>query len=277
MVSGNLGRRVSQLGGVSMTKHLEWRLGCQAYTFNRFTFFEAIDKNASLGLSVIEAYPGQMLEPDRRDTKFDHHLSPDLLDHVRAKLNETKVLLVNYGVVRLPNDEGECRAVFDFAKAMGIETVVSEPPTDALDLVDRLCQEYGIQMAIHNHPDPSIYWNPDSVVKACDGRSAYIGACADTGHWVRSGIDPLEAMKKLEGRILSLHLKDVDRCAPNADDVPWGTGVGKVSEVLDELRRQRFQGVISNEYELPSDDDPLPQVAECVEFYRKACDAKSER
>jgi len=254
-----------------MMNTLGWRLGCQAYTFRHITFFETIDKNASLGLECIEAYPGQMLSPDRKDVVFDHNCPGEIVDLVKAKLDSAGVHLTNYGVVMLPNDEGECRKVFDFAKRLGIEIIVSEPPLDALGLVDELCHEYGIAMAIHNHPAPSIYWNPDTVVNACQGRSTYIGACADTGHWVRSGIDPLEALKKLEGRIISLHLKDVDRKAPEAEDVPWGTGVGQVDAVLAELRRQGVKPVISVEYELQSEADPLPEVTQCVEYYKQAC------
>ncbi len=37
-------------------------IGCQAYTFNRFTAFEAIEKTAEAGGKVIEFYPGQALE-----------------------------------------------------------------------------------------------------------------------------------------------------------------------------------------------------------------------
>ena len=194
-----------------------------------------------------------------------------MLDAVKAKLDSADVRLVNYGVVPLPSDEAECRKVFDFATTMRIETIVSEPPLEALGLVDRLCQEYGISMAIHNHPAPSIYWNPDTVVKACEGRSARVGACADTGHWVRSGIDPLEALKKLEGRIISLHIKDVDRQAPDAEDVPWGEGVGTIRALLEEVKRQGIELVFSIEYEKQSEGDPLPEVAQCVEFYRQAC------
>jgi len=47
--------------GAPSAEKLGWRLGCQAYSFNRFSFFEAVDKNASLGLKYIEAYPGQVL------------------------------------------------------------------------------------------------------------------------------------------------------------------------------------------------------------------------
>lgn len=255
-----------------MDNKLGWRLGCQAYTFRHVTFFETIDKNASLGLTCIEAYPGQVLSPERKDIVFDHNCTDDIIASVKAKLESAGVHLVNYGVVMLPNDEVECRKVFDFAKILGIEIIVSEPPLDALGLVDELCHEYGIAMAIHNHPAPSIYWNPDTVVNACQGRSAYIGACADTGHWVRSGIDPLEAIKKLEGRIVSMHMKDVDRAAPDAVDVPWGTGVGQVDAVLAGVHRQGISPVISIEYELHSEDDPLPEVSQCVEHYKRLCD-----
>ena len=33
--------------GAPNAEKLGWRLGCQAYSFNRFTFFDAIDKIAS--------------------------------------------------------------------------------------------------------------------------------------------------------------------------------------------------------------------------------------
>jgi hypothetical protein len=45
------------------TRHPEfalgWKLGAQAYTFNRYTFFEAIDKIKASDLNYVEAYPGQ--------------------------------------------------------------------------------------------------------------------------------------------------------------------------------------------------------------------------
>ena len=47
--------------GAPNAEKLGWRLGCQAYSFNRFTFFEAVDKTASLGLHCIEAFPGQRI------------------------------------------------------------------------------------------------------------------------------------------------------------------------------------------------------------------------
>jgi len=253
-----------------MNKNLDWRLGCQTYTFRHFTLFEAIEKNAALGLKCIEAYPGQMLSPELSTTAFNHLLPQEQLDALKAKLESAGVALVNYGVVAMP-DEEERQRVFDFAKKMGIETVVCEPPLDSLDRVEEHCERYGINVAIHNHPAPSIYWNPDTVLEACKGRSSYIGSCADTGHWVRSGVNPLEAMQKLEGRIISLHIKDVDRQAPDAQDVPWGTGVGDVEALLEEVRQQNLTPVFSIEYEAADEEDPSPEVAKCVEFYSDVC------
>jgi sugar phosphate isomerase/epimerase len=256
---------------MTMNQTAGWRLGCQAYSFHHFTFFEAIDKNAALGLKFIEAYPGQLLSPEQKDVKFGHDASPEVLDAVRAKLAACGVAMVNYGVVDLPADEGQSRKVFDFAAKMGIETIVSEPAEEALPLVDALCQEYGIRMAIHNHPAPSRYWNPDTVLAACRGRSQLLGACADTGHWVRSGIEPVEALRKLDGRIVSLHIKDVDRRAPEAEDVPWGTGVGDMEGQLTEIRRQGIAPVFSIEYEMPTADDPQADIAKCVAYFKQFC------
>ena len=37
----------------------DWKLAIQAWSFRLFTFSEAVDKTAALGLKYIEVYPGQ--------------------------------------------------------------------------------------------------------------------------------------------------------------------------------------------------------------------------
>ena len=249
----------------------DWKLGMQAYSFNRFTFFEAVEKNKTLGMKVIEAYPGQPLSKDKPDVRTDHNMSAQDRKLMLQKLRDAGVTLVNYGVVGLPNNEAECRKVFDFAKEMGIKTIVSEPPEDAFDLIDRLCKEYKISVALHNHPKPSHYWDPDTVLRLCEGRSHWIGACADTGHWTRSGVDPLEAVKKLGAakRIISFHFKDLNVFGVrSAHDVPWGTGVSQAKAILTEMARQDFKGVFSIEYE-HNWLNSMPEIKKCVEFFRK--------
>ena len=246
-----------------------WKVTMQAYTFNRFTFSEAVDKTASLGLRYIEAYPGQRLSADRGNAAFVHTMSSEDKQAAMLKLQSAGVRLVNYGVVGLPNNEDECRKVFNFAKEMGIRTIVSEPPEDAFDLIEKLVKEYDINVAIHNHPEPSHYWNPDTVLKVCQGRDKRIGACADTGHWMRSGLNPVEQLKRLQGRIISLHLKDLNEFNDKgAHDVIWGTGKVEMKAVLAELKRQDFAGHFSIEYEY-NWMNSVPEIAECIPAFNR--------
>jgi sugar phosphate isomerase/epimerase len=107
------------------------------------------------------------------------------------------------------------------------------------------------------------------VLKAIGQRGKRIGACVDTGHWVRSGLNCVEGLKQMEGRILTLHLKDVGEWGkPQARDVPLGTGLADFGAVLKEIRRQGFQGVMSIEYE--HDSPQLQQdVAACIAFVER--------
>lgn len=248
-----------------------WQLGTQAYTFNRFTFFEAVDKAKELGLKYIEAYPGQSISAEFKNVRIGHDMPSKLQNIVQAKLDEAGVKLVNYGVITPKANEEELRQIFDFCKAMGIETITAEPAKDAFDLLDKLTQEYEINLAIHNHPKPSPYWNPETVLEVIKGRNPRIGVCADTGHWLRSNLDPVECLKKLEGRIISLHFKDLNKKGAGAHDVPWGTGVGDVKAQLAELLRQGFAGVFSIEYE-HNWENSMPDIAKCVEYFHQVAD-----
>ena len=264
---GTLWAAESLPNGAPHAEKLGWRLGCQAYTFNRYTFAETIDKLASLGLRYVEAYPGQRLSKEKPNVKIGDSLSAENRREVKKRLDDAGIKLVNFGCCGLSKNEAASRKTFEFAKEMGIETLVSEPPKDAFDLLEGLCDEYQINLAIHDHPKPSIYWNYKTVLEVCKGRSKRIGACCDTGHWMRSGINPLEALKALEGRIISFHLGDLNKFGErSAHDVPWGTGVGDVRAMLLEMDRQKFQGVFAIEYE-HNWTTSVPEIAHCVGFF----------
>ena len=245
-------------------------LGPQAYSFRLFTFFEAVDKTRQLGCHVIEAYPGQPLSPEDK-TRFDHNAKPETLEKVKAKLKQAGVRMANYGVVDLKN-EADARKVFEFAKAMGIPAITTEPEEETMDMIEKLVKEYNIKVGIHNHPkqpkNPKYKnWDPNYVLSLVKNRDPRIGATADTGHWDRSGIKPIDALKILEGRIISSHLKDLNEFGPDAHDVPYGKGVSDIKGILDEFRRQHFDGNISMEYEYHWQNS-LPEMEQCVEFVR---------
>ncbi|MBN2329990.1 MAG: sugar phosphate isomerase/epimerase [Candidatus Omnitrophica bacterium] len=244
-------------------------VGPQAYTFNRFSFFEAVDKAKEAGASVIEAYPGQRLAADD-ERPFSHDAPPAVWAKAKMKLEKTGVRLVNYGVVGLGSTEESMRKVFDFAKIMSIPCITTEPGKEEdFDLIEKMVKEYDIKIAIHNHPKPSKYWDPNYVLQCIKDRDPRIGACADTGHWARSGVQPLEALKILEGRIVSSHLKDLNEFGErDAHDVHWGEGVCHLKEILDEYRRQGFNGNISIEYEYNWENN-VGDVAACIDYIRE--------
>jgi sugar phosphate isomerase/epimerase len=250
----------------SAAESLGWRLGAQAWTFRDRTAFEAIDAARALGLKAIELYPGQPLSQADPDAKVGPELGVEQRAALKARLAAAKVKPVSFGVVNFKNDEPAARKVFDFAKDLGLETVTCEPAQDALDLVERLAKEYRINAAIHNHPKPSPYWNPATVLEAVKDRSPRLGACADTGHWSRSGLDPVGCLRQLRGRIITLHFKDVRE----GHDVPWGTGESGAGAMLAELHRQGFKGVICLEYETGSGPQVEADAARCVAFFDKA-------
>jgi sugar phosphate isomerase/epimerase len=248
--------------GAPHAAKLGWRLGCQAWTFNFMTFFDAVDKTAALGLHYIEAFPNQRVSKTKDDGHFVETMAPEIRRKVKRHLKDNGVKLVSFGV------GGYSRAHFDFAKDMGIENLVCEPAFGDFDKLDKLCEEYKINAALHDHPRPSRYWSPDIVLKHVKGHSKRIGACCDTGHWIRSGINPLDALKKLEGRIIEFHFKDLNKYGKDAHDVPWGTGVGDVKAWLTEVKRQGIKPVFSIEYEHHFDPS-LRELKQCVAYFDK--------
>lgn len=247
-------------------KKLGWTLSAQTYTFNRFTLAEALEKTASAGLRAIEAYNGQALGGGLEGT-FNFGMDAEARKAVKKLLKKNKIKLVAIGVVNGNSDE-QWRQLFAFAKDMGIRYINTEPKAEFLPLIGQLASEYKIHVGIHNHPEPSTYWHPDVVLDAiAQANSPYVGACADIGHWVRSGLDPVACLQQFEGHLKSMHFKDLKEKARQTHDVHWGTGVANVPAIIAELKRQNFKGNISAEYEYNWDDN-AGDVAQSVQNFR---------
>ena len=245
-------------------------VGCQAYTFKNFTVLEAIEKTAQAGGKVIEFFPGQALSKEQPGVVFNHASPDEAIAKVKAKLAGEKIHAVNYGVVGA-KDKAEWRQIFEFAKKMGLYGITIEAVKD-LDTIEPLVKEFDVRVAIHNHgrrannPDYKV-WDPNYILSAVKDRDSRIGASADTGHWATSGIKPLDGIKILRGRIVSLHLKDRAEIGKALPDSIFGTGVSDIAGILAELKAQKFDGNISIEYE-NNWDHSVPDVAQCVGFIR---------
>jgi sugar phosphate isomerase/epimerase len=265
--SAKAGRKKRAKLSTPSAQKIGWRLACQLYSLRDRSFYEALDAIAKLGIRNVEPCFFLPLGKENPDLKTSESLPPDARRELKKRLDDYGMKMVNY-YAPIDSNVEVFRGIFDFAKEMGVKTLVAEPPAEVFDKVEALCDEYKINLAIHNHPKSpdSKYWRPENVLEVCEGRGKRIGACADTGHWVRSGLDPVECLKKLKGRIISMHLKDVAESGkPEARDVPLGTGKAKYAEVLKELYAQRFRGVMTIEYEHLS-DRLVEDIAECVKF-----------
>src|ERR1035437_4794050 len=246
-------------------------LGCQAWTFKEFSVMEAIDKTAAAGGKVIEFYPGQKFSAEKPDLKFDHNATDEMIAAVKARLAERGVRAVNYGVVGIPKNENDARQIFEFAKKFELYGITTES-VDALDTIEKLAKEFDVRVGFHNHPRQPAnadykMWDPNYVLSVVKDRDARIGSTSDTGHWIRSGLNPVDCLKILEGRVISVHLKDLNDKSADAHDVPYGTGIANVPAILDELKRQKFAGNASIEYEY-NWNNSVTDVAQCIGFVR---------
>jgi len=217
------------------TERLGWRVGFSAYSFRSVTLFEALDKIAATGLHHAELFAWQKLSPANPDAKPGPGLSKTLRKELKNKASDCGVNMIGcYTGLGSPD---AAKAFFEFAADMGFEVIVSEPPEGVLDAIGRLTEEYKIDLALHNHPKPSHYWNPETGLAALKGRSSGMGFCCDTGHWCRCELDPVETLKKVAPQVKTFHLKDLDEFGVRgAKDVIWGQGKGRIADILAEVK-----------------------------------------
>jgi sugar phosphate isomerase/epimerase len=246
----------------------QWKIGVQLWTFRLFSFTEAISKADSAGAKFIEAFPGQKMGGDfSKNATMGPDLSAADRTKVKDLLKSKGITMMAFGVTG-GKDAKEWQKLFEFAKDMGLQYVTVEPEDKHWNLVDSLAGAYGVKAAIHDHPKPSHYWSPDSVLAAAKGHPN-IGSCADLGHWSRSGLDVVECLKKLEGHIIGAHFKDVKEFGnKDAEDVITGTGVNKWPEIFAEFKRQGFTGMFSIERENNWKNN-VPDVQQEIKFFHQ--------
>jgi sugar phosphate isomerase/epimerase len=246
-------------------------MGCIAYTFDRFTLLESLEKTAEAGGRVVELCAKTKLSKEEPNVAFDYHASAQTVQKVKDKLVQCKLKAAAYAVIPFPPDEAEARKLFEFVKMMGIRAIVTEP-AEPMNLIEKLVKEYDIMVGFHNHPrqpgNPGYrMWDPNYILSVVKDRDPRIGCCADTGHWVRSNLKPVECLRVLKGRIVCSHLKDLNEMGPAAHDVPYGTGVADIPGILEELKAQGFAGNLSIEYEYHWENSS-PEVGQCIGFVR---------
>ncbi|RYF98127.1 MAG: sugar phosphate isomerase/epimerase [Chitinophagaceae bacterium] len=248
--------------GVSSGK---WPFGIALWTFHDVDFPTSLRLVDSSGLKYIEPNTFHKAGPELKDSLLGQ-LSPAGLTKLSELIYKSNLLCRSVYVVG-DSTIASWAKQFEIAKTFGATFVTTEPPLKMLDAIDSLAGVYGLKVAIHEHwKGVSEYWNPDTTLAALKNHPNF-GVCVDLGHFPKSGIDPLEAVKKFDGRILAIHLKDIaEYNKPELKDVRVGTGVVKFPEIFKELARQKFNGNIYIERDSIEEGGNLISVKETVKY-----------
>ncbi|MEO8711427.1 MAG: sugar phosphate isomerase/epimerase, partial [Parafilimonas sp.] len=221
----------------------DWKFGVALWTFHDVDFPQSLDKADSAGLVYIEPNTFVSAGTDFKDSVIGK-LSMAGIDKLKSMIAAKNLKVESLYIVG-DSTIASWKKQFDIAKELGVEYVTTEPPLNMWNSLDSLAGVYGIKIAIHDHwLGFSHYWNPDTTLMALkDHPNFYV--CADLGHWPKSGIKPLDAIKKLSGHIIGIHLKDIAAYNdPTLKDVVVGTGIVDFPAIFAELKKQNFNGHI---------------------------------
>jgi L-ribulose-5-phosphate 3-epimerase len=246
----------------------DWKFGVALWTFHTVSFPMGLDLVDSAGLKYIEPNTFTRLGPAFKDSNMIQ-LSPDGIKKLQSMITE-KGLKCESIYITGGADINSWKKQFNIAKMMGVQFVTTEPPLNMWNSIDSLAGAYGIKVAIHEHwKGMSRYWNPDTTLMALQGHPNF-GVCADLGHWPKSGVNPLDAVKKLSGHIISIHLKDIAAYNdPKLVDVPVGTGVVDFPAIFQELKKQGFKGYIYIERDATEQPNNLKSVMQEIKYYNE--------
>jgi len=249
-------------------------MGIQSFTLRKLPLDAMLDAVARLGLRHVELIPETKLWFYALGSHFPVTEDPAEIAHVRAALDARGIALAASGVHGVA-DEAEARRLFAFAKAARVPLLTVMPDDEALAALDRLCAEHPeVRLGIHNHGPFFRYDRIADVEAALAGRAPGFGACVDTGHFIRSGEDPVEAVRRLGPRVHGVHLKDFRSEGFFASGCILGQGKLDLDALFGALRAIGFgpDRALSLEYE-ENADDPIADVEACL----SAASAAAER
>ncbi|MEI6239257.1 MAG: sugar phosphate isomerase/epimerase [Planctomycetia bacterium] len=238
-----------------------FNLGIQLYSLRGYPVDEGLRHAKELGFRFVEFYPGM----------YPLTSTPEQIAAMNKKLADRGLTISAHGVNGFGADAAANRKVFEFAKAAGIRILGADPAPEAFASLDELVKEFDIRIAIHNHGPKHRYNKVIDVLKAIEKHDERIGACADLGHFIRSGENPVEVIRLLKGRLYGIHLKDFQDMQDKTKGVILGKGHLDVPAVFAALEQVRFpaDGALSLEYE-ENPQDPLADIRECLEVATSA-------
>src|SRR5688572_29319308 len=238
-----------------------WRglkFGVASYSLRKLPVEQAIKAIQRVGLVYVSI----------KDFHLPVNSTSEQRKAVAGQFKAAGITPLSVGVVSFDTDEKKSRNAFEYARDVGVGTIVAAPAPEALPLCERLVKEFDIKLAIHNHgPEDKRFPSPYDIQKAIENLDPRIGYCIDVGHTARAGVDPAEAIEKCKDRLYDIHLKDLARVDRRNMEIECGRGVLDLKSMLAALLKINFQGHVGLEHE-KDPEDPVPGLAESVGYVK---------
>jgi inosose dehydratase len=246
---------VGELPGLLPTD--TFTIGMAGYTFRDFNVEKTIEMMKRIGVVNLSL----------KDFHMPMNSTQDQINAVLAKFKTAGINVYTVGVVYMKTQESVDQA-FEYTKMAGVKMIVGAPNYELLPYVEKKIKTYDFKMAIHNHgPDNPLYPNATDIWNHIKDLDPRIGICIDIGHTTRDGQDPSVDIEKYGKRIYDIHIKDVDKASKEGKTVEMGRGIINIPKVIATLRKIKYNGKCSLEFEKDY-KDPLPGIAESIGYFK---------
>ena len=263
------------------------RIGVQSYSFRTLSLDDALKAMKEIGLAECELWSGHIEPRPTMVAGPDGRMRPPegWRDELRVwrttagtikfmeigkKFKESGVKLQAYNISF--NDsfsDLEIEKGFEEAKALGVKLITASSNLKTVPRLVRLAEDHKITVAMHNHSnikDPNEFATPESFATAL-AQSKRFAINLDIGHFVAAGYDPVDFITKNHDRITNLHIKD--RKKDQGENVPWGQGDTPIKEVLQLVKKNKYDIPVNIEYEYRG-ENPVAEVKKCHDFIKAA-------
>lgn len=235
------------------------KAGVATYTLRELPIEEAIKAIQRVGLKYVSI----------KNVKNHIDLSHSSEERKRRAqmFRDAGITPLSVGNISMKKGEEEIRAAFEFARDVGVSTIVCAPSQDAIPTLDKMVKEFDIKIAIHNHgpEDKTGFPSPFDAMRAIEGADKRVGLCIDVGHTARAGVDPADSIIKCQDRLYDVHIKDISALGDKNTPIESGRGILDSKGILAALLKIKYQGLVGFEYEKDG-KDPVPGLAESVGY-----------